>query len=300
MRKDVSNFVRNCLECQASKVSKHTKHPVRQFSSTPTGKFTDVHVDIVGPLPDSLGFKYVLTVVDRVTRWPSATPMSDMSAESCSHAFLSNWISQFGVPIVITSDRGRQFVSNLWTGICKLLGSKVQTTTAYHAQSNGMVERFHRTFKASLMAKLERTSDWAKELPAVLLGIRTSFREEFNSSIAEVVLGQELAVPGALLVREGQVGRFPEHPFFRKIDDLVKDRHVVPRHGHGQSYVDTNLDHAKYVFIRDDTVKKPLTRPYRGPFPVLEKYPDYFTVMVRGKADTVSIDRLKPAFGADL
>ena len=115
--------------------------------------------------------------------------MHDMTAESVSQAFLSSWVSQFGVPLVITSDRGRQFISHLWSGICNALGSKVQTTTAFHAQSNGMVERFHRTFKASLMAKLSHTEDWVKELLAVLLGIRTAFRDEIGCSIAEVVLG---------------------------------------------------------------------------------------------------------------
>ena len=126
MRKDISAFVKECLECQQSKVGIHSKHPVRQFEPEPTGKFTHVHCDIVGPLPESCGFKYIFTVVDRVTRWPIAVPMTDMTAASCAQAFLSGWVSMFGVPVSIVSDRGRQFISHLWSSVLDVLGSEIK------------------------------------------------------------------------------------------------------------------------------------------------------------------------------
>ena len=95
------------------------------------------------------------------------------------------------------------------------MGTEVKTTTAFHPQSNGMVERFHRTLKAALMAKLSNAADWLKELPAVMLGIRTAFREEFGCSIAEVTLGHELAVPGKFFGKDSTTSNLV-HPFFRK------------------------------------------------------------------------------------
>ena len=53
MRKDIADFVSKCKNCQMSKIGTHESHPVRQFMEEPTGKFTHVHVDIVGPLPMS-------------------------------------------------------------------------------------------------------------------------------------------------------------------------------------------------------------------------------------------------------
>ena len=58
--------------------------------------------------------------------------MADAAATSCACALMSHHIAQFGVPTDITSDRGLQFTSNLWTTLGKLLGAQVHHTTAYH------------------------------------------------------------------------------------------------------------------------------------------------------------------------
>ena len=108
------------------------------------------------------------------------------------------WILRFGVPAVITSDRGAQFTSSLWFTICSLLKIKHKTTTAFHHQSNGMVERFHRQLKNSLRARLA-SSDWFEHMPWVLLGLHTSPREDSDSSTSEAVYGSVLTLSGQFL-----------------------------------------------------------------------------------------------------
>ena len=49
----------------------HTKAPLKHFT-VPDSRFQHVHIDLVGPLPISKGFKYVLTVICRYTRWAPA------------------------------------------------------------------------------------------------------------------------------------------------------------------------------------------------------------------------------------
>ena len=115
----------------------------------PAHRFDVVHVDLVGPLPPSRGFTYLLTCVDRFTRWPETVPLTTITAEAVIQAFLSGWIARFGVPSTIVTDQGRQFESQLWNNLMTLLGSKRVRTTAYHPQTNGMVERFHRQLKAA-------------------------------------------------------------------------------------------------------------------------------------------------------
>ena len=136
----------------------------------PHKRFDHVHVDLVGPLPPSNGFSYVFTMVDRFTRYPEAVPVASIDTIEIARAFISQWMARFGVPSDMTSDRGPQFISQLWAGLCKLYGMNLHRTTAYHPQSNGLVERFHRRMKEALTAKLEAAGeDWFDQLPWVML-----------------------------------------------------------------------------------------------------------------------------------
>ena len=103
-----------------------------------------------------------------------------------------------GTPLDMSSDRGSQFTSTLWNEIAHQLGVKLYHTTAYHPQSNGLVERFHRTLKAALKARLQGPS-WTDELPWVLLGLRTVPKDGISSSAAELVYGTPLTVPGQFI-----------------------------------------------------------------------------------------------------
>ena len=73
--------------------------------SFPDSRFQYVHIDLVGPLPPSNGFSYIFTCVDRYTRWPVATPIRDISAETVAKSFIESWVSNFGSPATITTDR---------------------------------------------------------------------------------------------------------------------------------------------------------------------------------------------------
>ena len=139
MKKDVRNWVRTCHACQTSKIGRHTKAPLVDLG-LPDRRFGDIHVDLVGPLTPSEGNIYLLTIMDRFTRWPEAVLLPNSEAVTCARALLRTWISRFGVPDSIISDQGRQFTSQLWRELQQVLGVRHNVTTAYHPQANGMVE----------------------------------------------------------------------------------------------------------------------------------------------------------------
>ena len=80
MRKDVKRWCNGYVQCQQHKFSRHTRPPIMRF---PTGnRFETLHLDIVGTLPMSKGKSYIITMIDRKTRWPEAVLLSNISASN--------------------------------------------------------------------------------------------------------------------------------------------------------------------------------------------------------------------------
>ncbi|GFV45750.1 retrovirus-related Pol polyprotein from transposon 412 [Trichonephila clavipes] len=113
------------------------------------------------------GFTFLLTCIDRFTRWPEVIPVSDISTEALAKSFIANWISLFGVPAIITTDQGGQLQSRLYS-LKQMLGIQRIRTTPYHPSSNGMVVCLHRTIKQAIRC---HDTKWTESLPVVLLGL---------------------------------------------------------------------------------------------------------------------------------
>ena len=143
--------------------------------------------------PPSQGFTNLLMMVDRITRWPEAVPLASTTTSDVARAFIGTWVSQFGPPSDVSSDRGPQSTSELRNVVARGLGVRLHRTTTY-PQANGLCERFHRSWKAALWASL-KDDGWVDRLPWVMLGIRTAPKEDLQAS-SELVYGQPLRVPG--------------------------------------------------------------------------------------------------------
>lgn len=293
MSKEIRAWARQCITCQRVKVHRHVRAPLAKFPVS-NRRFDHIHIDLVGPLPSSQGFTHLLTVVDRFTRWPEALPLSNTDSTSCARALIMGWISRFGVPGHMTSDRGAQFTSQLWSNLAELLGTELHRTTAYHPQSNGLVERFHRHLKSSLCARLVGPN-WVDELPWVLLGIRTAPKEDLGASAAELVYGTPITVPGDFIPTAALPVTPTQH--LRVLRDAIGSLAPVPTSAHGtiKPCVPHSLSVSPYVFIRRDGYHRPLQAPYDGPYRVLEHGPKTFKIAFGDRTEVVSIDRLKPA-----
>ena len=276
MKKDIRAWVRECTVCQANKIHRHNFGEFKPYA-LPTARFQEINTDIVGPLAPYNGYKYLLTTIDRFTRFLTALPMRDCTAQSVVDAFLHGYVACFGVSKVIITDRGAQFDSFLFTGLLQFLGCQRHRTTSYHPQSNDLVENAHRRLKAAL--RMQASPDrWFHNLSLVLLSICNAIKNEITCAPTDLVFCQQLALPGEfnppLVSSDNYQGDFVQnlHEHFQ---------HIYPSPtritSHLKHYVDKNLRTCTHVWLRNDSTKSPLQAKYTGPYRVVKRTDKVFT-----------------------
>ncbi|CAK1578763.1 unnamed protein product [Parnassius mnemosyne] len=295
MRKDCRQWTKTCHPCQQTKVTRHdVSSPLGTFK-LPRKRVSCIHIDLVGPLPVSNEYKYCLTVIDRFSRWPEAIPIKNITAETVAKALISGWIARFGCPSEVVTDRGRQFESELFKALSRMIGFQHKPTTAYHPACNGMIERFHRQLKAAITC--HANTNWTEALPLVLLGIRSAIKEDLKTSPAEIVYGEPLRLPGELLHPSPHINT-DVTDFTTRLRSIVRNIQPQPasRHCQKTTFVFKDLATTTHVFLREDAVRGSLQPAYSGPHKVIDRTDKVFKILLNGKATTVSIDRLKPAY----
>ena len=157
--------------------------PVHPLTPIPVaGPFDRVGVDVIRFPPSQRGNKYAIAFVDYLTKWPEVFPAKDQSALTIARLLVEKVVARHGVPTQLLSDRGASFLSNLMRKVYELLGLKKVNTTAYHPQTDGLVERFNRTLTDMLSKKVKKGGkDWDQQLPYVLFAYRASMQEKVHS-----------------------------------------------------------------------------------------------------------------------
>ena len=158
-----------------------------------------------------------------------------------------------------------------------------------------MVERLHRQLKTALRAAAP--TKWTDALPLVLLGLRTSLKQDLGCSTAELVYGTPLRLPGELVASAQNAPPSTPASFAAELRRTMQAlRPTAPRLATRQAYVPRDLDAATHVFVRHDAVKPPLAPPYDGPFRVIARGAKTVTIDRGQRRDVISLDRVKPAY----
>ena len=208
MQKDVRSYIQSCDVCQKYKAFKHMTPSQRV--PIPLAPFEEISMDIVGPVPNSrAGNRYVLVIQDRLSRWLVFTPIPDQSAETTIRAFLTKWICVYGVPKKVITDRGTNFVSELFAELHKFLGIRPSNTCAYRPQGNGQNERSHQTLHKYLAMYLEPStrSTWDTMLSVASWVHNSTPHRSLNISPFEVITGLKPRQAQAWLPQQGETAQ---------------------------------------------------------------------------------------------
>ncbi|XP_066969216.1 uncharacterized protein [Macrobrachium rosenbergii] len=318
MRRKVKRHVLSCKVCQVvgkpnQKIPKSPLIPIPSVGEP----FKEVVIDVVGPLPRTRGGnEYLLTMVDRVTRFPEAIPLRSIRGEKVVEA-LFGFFTRFGIPKVLQSDCGTNFTSKFFKKKMVELGVS-HVTSSYHPESQDQVETFHQTLK-SVFKKfcIETGNEWDKEVPYALFAIRSVPNESLGFSPFELVFAH--CVHGPLdVVREHWEGETPEANVLDYVSSLQgklrRDWNFAQANlRKSQTVMKSNYDIGTKIriFKPGDCVLvllpipgNPLKAQFSGPWSVLKKLTDVNYLIEtpgrRRKSRICHVNMLKPFVSRDV
>ena len=175
---DVRQFVEQCPVCQMEKSDHQLAKGKLTSTQIPEEKWKEISIDFITDLPMSAGNKdTVLTIVDKATRMVHLVPCrKNITAVATAQLLWKNVVKLHGVPRAIYSDRGPQFTANSWQELWRLTGTNLKYSSAYHPQTQGVVERMNAVVSQTLRCLIHNTNEmkkWEILLPTVELVINS-------------------------------------------------------------------------------------------------------------------------------
>lgn len=315
MYSDVEFWCKSCVDCATKKTPKNRpKAPLNPLPAV-SGPFDRVAVDVLGPFPPTYNSnKYILVFSDYLTRWPEVVAVNSADAQTTAKAFVEEIVCRHSAPRVLLSDNGKNFRSKLMQEICKLMNTKKTFTTAYHPETDGLVERFNGTLTTMLSMYVSgHQRDWDTYLPYVMFAYRTSIHESTQETPFFLMHGREPVLPIEAVMCPPTLQYTSSDDYksemmtkLQEAFNLVKDNLQSAAQKQKLSY-DAKTEQKLYnvtdkVWIFTPS-KKPglspkLTHNWHGPFEITKKLSDVTFVAKscddKNTIQTVHINRLKP------
>jgi hypothetical protein len=221
MGNDIKAHIQSCDTCQRRKRPIRTEplHPLKVGQP-----FDRLGMDIVGPLPlTKNGNQYIVVATEYLTKWPEARALPDAKATSVVSFFYEDIICRHGCPRELLTDQGTHFVNALLDALCNRLGVKHRLSTAYHPQTNGLVERFNRTL-CEMLAKYsgEYQQDWDIFLPSALFAYRTIWQNTTRYEPFHLTYGRDAVLPIELSLPSFPIEEKPPEEFEKLYFDRLQ------------------------------------------------------------------------------
>ncbi|GKV01686.1 hypothetical protein SLEP1_g14226 [Rubroshorea leprosula] len=211
MYKDATYFVQKCLKCQF--FAHLTHQPAEELTTlVAPWPFAQWGLDLLGPFMKGVGgVTHLIVGVDYFTKWVEARSLSSLTSKKVEDFVFSSIICRYGIPNQIVVDNGTQFNCTSFRDFCSSYGIKLQFTSVYHPESNGMVESVNKCILEGIKPRLEQhKAKWADELNNVLWAYRTTSRTATGETPYHLAFGIEAVIPIEIGVPSFRVTHFDE------------------------------------------------------------------------------------------
>jgi transposase InsO family protein len=196
MQKDAAQYVKKCDKCQRFAPSIHQPAANLNPIASPW-PFSQWGLDIVGPLHRAPGNRqWLIVATDYFTKWVEAEPLVHITDADSKRFVWKNIITHFGIPRVLMSDNGSQFVSGPFREFCEQYGIRNHFSTPAYPQGNGQAESSNKTLLDGIKKRLEKAKGrWVEELPNILWTYWTTPRCSTGETPFSLTYGVEAVIP---------------------------------------------------------------------------------------------------------
>lgn len=195
LRQFIKKYINHCVICLSQKRVPRASHQPIQSWTKPESPFSTVHMDVLGPLPESNGFKYVLVLVDAFSKFCLLYALHRQDTEDLKRVFI-NAISLFGTPSLIVTDRARMFESSAFQTWVTGLGCSTHLITPEMHQENGQAERYCRSVLNMLRIEANsKSSSWSEVLWKIQLTLNMTKQATTQTSPLHLLVGIEATTP---------------------------------------------------------------------------------------------------------
>jgi transposase InsO family protein len=283
LKKDVKYHVLSCIPCNQRSPYGKGRAPLQALPS-PRKPFEFVALDVVGPLPKTVREnRYILTMIDHFSRYLVMVPMQDQTAETVASVLVKHWILKFGVPAVILSDQGSNFMSELFRGVCNLLQIRQLRTSPGHPEGNGRCERVHRSVAQILSHYVNvKNNDWDEWLDYAVAAYNSNFHSSIGFSPHEIVFGEPPVAPFTCVesvneeVEHHSVAGLRERLEFMWRKCFRNDRRAQKKQREETKTKGKLWSYraGDYVYLSDPCLKvgqvKKFHKPWKGPYQIMK------------------------------
>lgn len=311
MFKDVQHFVRACHECQLRKPYPKPKTGLMIPITVSTTPFKDISLDLLEmPISDS-GFRYVVVINDRFTKFARAEAIKTCTSSKIKTALYESWILLFGVPRTLITDQGPNLMSEEFQSFLHKFNIKHQPTTPYHPQSDGQTERFN-AYLGDTLAIYARDNPklWDSYLKECLFAYNSTPHRSSKLSPFYLAFGIEARLPfeNELDIQPSWIeveDRFEALKRARlKAKEAIDKSQTINKEIYDRSRVDCGFDVDDYVVLKIPRLikgkSKKFMNRYKGPYIITRKLsPVTYEIMnLRGRRSHKIIHgtRLKPYY----
>ena len=195
MKKDIAKFVNSCPHCQKGKANrKGMKFAMKPILTTRPNEL--LIIDFLKLSVSYEGHVGLIVMIDHFSKFAQAIPLQEFTAASAADAICNSWICNFGIPDRILSDQGSQFESALFKEFLEVFGIQKSHSTAYHPQTNGLVERHNRTILQMLRIACHKNQNaWHEHLPQVTMAYNFAVHESTKYTPFRLLTGREARTP---------------------------------------------------------------------------------------------------------